>query len=203
MQIWIKQGDTALRLPVNPSSFEVTTSNNNTTVNINSIGEINLLGKSNLKKVTFSSFFPKQKYDFVQYTTFPTPVECVKMLERYKDNPVKLIITWANINMVSTIESFTYSKQDATGDIYYTLEFKEYKKLKSVNIKTKKIAEIERPTKVVKSTTYVAKKNDTVYSAVKKATGSVTATKLKKVAELNDIKLIRKLQPGERIRMLV
>jgi hypothetical protein len=38
-----------------------------------------------------------------------------------------------------TIESFTYSEQDGTGDIYYTLDLKEYKK-PAIKVKQKVIS---------------------------------------------------------------
>lgn len=62
-----------------PSEFELTSESNNTQVVINSLGEINLLGKRKLKKIfLFPFLFPEEKYEFCQYTSFPTPEDSTK-----------------------------------------------------------------------------------------------------------------------------
>ena len=45
-------------LPVTPSGYDVSTSQNNVTVNINKLGEILLRGKKQIKQISFSGFFP-------------------------------------------------------------------------------------------------------------------------------------------------
>lgn len=131
MEIWLKQGKTNFRFAVLPSEYELTSESNNTQVVVNSLGEINLLGKRKLKNISFSSFFPKQKYSFCEYTTFPTPKESVKLIEKMKNNGVlRLTMTGAPVNMDCTIENFTWGENDGTKDINFTLEFKEYRKVK-------------------------------------------------------------------------
>ena len=179
MEIWLKQVD-ELRLPVLPSGFESGVSQQNTIVNVTSYGEVNLIGKRSLKTISLSSFFPAKEYGFVQYKGFPEPYECVQMIESWMDNPVQLIITGTDISMQTTIESFTHSEQDATGDVYYTIELKEYKKPSlSEDVITSKLKAsviilpfISRVSKPVKTTTYTVKKNDTLYDIAKKLTGS-------------------------------
>lgn len=180
MEIWLKQGGTSFRLAVLPSEFELTSESNNTQVVINSLGEINLLGKRKLKNISFSSFFPKEKYNFCQYTSFPMPQESVKLIEDMKNNGVlRLIITGTPVNMDCTIESFTWGENDGTKDINFTLEFKEYRKVKVKTTKkketvTKKVtpAATERAAKEVKSTTYTVVKGDNLSKIAKNLTGS-------------------------------
>ncbi len=180
MEIWLKQGMTSFRFAVLPPEYEVTSESNNTQVMINTLGEINLLGKRKLKNISFSSFFPEQKYSFCEYTTFPTPMESVKLIEKIKNNGVlRLIMTGAPINMDCTIESFTWGENDGTRDINFALEFKEYRKTK---IKTadkrekirKKVmlTETQRAAKEVKSGTYTVVKGDNLSKIAKKMTGS-------------------------------
>ena len=129
MEIWLNQGEIKFRLAVRPPEYELTDSSNNTQVNINSLGEINLIGKRKLKSVSFSSFFPCQIYDFCDYSTFPSPLECVEIIENMKNKGVlQLIMTGTPVNMDCTIESFSWGENDGTKDIHYTLEFKEYRK---------------------------------------------------------------------------
>lgn len=180
MEIWLKQGKTNFRFAVLPSEYELTSENNNTQVIINSLGEINLLGKRKLKNISFSSFFPKQKYSFCEYTTFPTPKESVRLIEEMKNNGVlRLTMTGAPVNMDCTIESFVWGENDGTKDINFTLEFKEYRKVK---VKTKKKREplpqkvtpaaTERPAKEVSSTTYTVVKGDNLSKIAKNLTGN-------------------------------
>lgn len=180
MEIWLRQGRARFRFAVLPAEYEVTSESNNTQVVIHSLGEINLLGKRKLKNVSFSSFFPKQKYSFCEYTSFPGPKESVKLIERMKDNGVlRLTMTGTPVNMDCTIEKFTWGENDGTKDINFTLEFKEYRK---VRIKTKvkqeslpqkvEPAATERPAKEVSSTTYTVAKGDNLCKIAKNLTGS-------------------------------
>ena len=180
MEIWLKQGNTNFRFAVLPSEYELTSESNHTQVVVNSLGEINLLGKRKLKNISFSSFFPKQKYSFCEYTSFPTPTESVKLIENMKNNGVlRLIMTGAPVSMDCTIESFVWGENDGTEDINFTLEFKEYRKVK---VKTKKKREplpkkvtpavTERAAKEVNSTTYTVVKGDNLSKIAKNLTGN-------------------------------
>ena len=62
-----------IRLPVIPSSFEVSIPHQNTTVNITNLGEINLIGKTGLMNMSIESFFPCQQYSFCLYKDFQKP----------------------------------------------------------------------------------------------------------------------------------
>lgn len=172
-----------LRLPVIPGEFEMSQRNNNTIVNINSIGEINLIGKKGLASISLSSFFPAQEYYFCKYTGFPKPYECVKLIQKWKDSgkPIRLIITGSSVNYAMTIESFTFSEQDGTRDLYFTLELREYvftKQVKPTEVTTPNGTKVtvpptKRETKPVTSKQKV-QKGDNMYTVAKKATGSMS-----------------------------
>ena len=101
MEIWLNNGNDKIRLPILPSSFEVETSQQNTSENVHRKGEVNLLGKRNLKTIEISSFFPNHDYPFCQYHGFKKPYIYVKKIEGWKDSNVtpRLIITGdADIN---------------------------------------------------------------------------------------------------------
>lgn len=180
MEIWLKQDKTNFRFAVLPPEYEVTSESNNTQVVVNSLGEINLLGKRKLKNISFSSFFPKRKYNFCEYSTFPTPKESVKLIEKMKNNGVlRLTMTGTPVNMDCTIENFTWGENDGTKDINFTLEFKEYRKVKAKAAEkkekvTKKVtlAATTRAAKEIKSTTYTVVKGDNLSKIAKNLTGS-------------------------------
>lgn len=179
MEIWLKQGKEELRLPVLPPSYELKHSQNNTEVNITNFGTVNVIGKRNLATTELSSFFPNKKYGFVQYRGYPKPSKCVKLLEGWTGNPVRYIVTGANINLLMTIEDFTHSEQDGTGDVYYTLSLKEYRipkvteKKKQPNKNSSKITKIasSRESKQVSNSTYTVKNGDSLSTIAKRLTG--------------------------------
>ena len=132
MEFWLqKENDSKFQLPVNPAQFTVTVANKNTVVNVIQLGDINLIGKTGLRETSFSSFFPNRVYNFSNNLTEKNPLDYVNRIEAWRNagEPIRFIITGV-LNMECTIESFSYGEQDATGDIYYTIALKEYKKIK-------------------------------------------------------------------------
>ena len=182
MEFWLKQGNEALQLPVKPTDFNVTVAHRNTVVNVIQLGDINLIGKTGLREVSLSSFFPAKDYNFSNNSGRKKPISCVNLLEKWRNSgkPVRVIITDL-LNMEATIESVTWGERDATGDIYYTVAFKEYKK-----IKTKKAKGSTRTTKEPESgsdKTYTVKKGDCLWNIAKKFYGD--GSKYKKIYEAN------------------
>ena len=177
MEFWIKQdNDGALQLPVKPTEFNVTVAHRNTVVNVIQLGDINLIGKTGLREVSLSSFFPAKVYNFS--TNFEhSPMSCVNLIEKWRNSgkPVRIIITDL-LNMEATIESFTWGERDATGDIYYTMAFKEYKKIKTQKAtETATVVPVTvRETKDPESnsgTTYTVQSGDSLWAISKKMYG--------------------------------
>jgi len=61
MEIWLNNGDDKIRFPILPSSFEVATSQQNTSETVHRKGEVNLLGEKMLKTIEISSFFSRHR----------------------------------------------------------------------------------------------------------------------------------------------
>lgn len=137
MEIWLKQGSKRLRIPVLPSSYQVSSSQNNTTINVSGLGEVNLLGKSALTTITFTSFFPSRYQSFCDSRP-KRPKEYIRLLDQMrKGGSMKLRITGI-LSLNVTIETLDYEENDGTGDITYTLSLKEYRYL---NIPSSTIAQ--------------------------------------------------------------
>ena len=198
MEFWLKKDDkNKFQFPVKPSEFTVTVSNKNTVVNINKLGDINLIGNTGLREITLSSFFPAQDYNFSNNTDRKKPLAYVKLIEKWRTSgePIRIVITGI-LNMQCTIESFSYSEQDATGDIYFTLSLKEYKKVK---IKTKKAANVvataQTSSRTVQSpttnsgTTYTVKAGDCLSKIAKQFYGSGSYDNYMKIFNANTDKL--------------
>jgi nucleoid-associated protein YgaU len=156
---------------------------------VEGFGEISFIGKPKLAEIApIESFFPKQQYSFCQYTGFPAPQECVNLIEKWRlsGNPIRYIITDTLINILCTIESFEFKEQDGTGDIYFTLELKEYR---LVNATTQQVSntanslnfnaanQLVTATRTIDKTvpnTYTVQSGDTLYTIAKKLTGDST-----------------------------
>ncbi len=195
-----------IRLAVIPSYFEVTIPHQNTTVNINELGEINLIGKTGLVSMTIESFFPNQQYSFCLYRDFQKPYEYIKQLLKWKDSgkPIRVIVTGTPINYAMAIESLIYSEVDGTGDVYFTLEVKEYKFIKtpsSNTLTTKSTTQLttpatQRETKPLTSH-YTVQKGDTLWLIAKKITGD--GGNYKAIAQKNNIINPDKIYVGQKL----
>ena len=127
--ITLSCGGESLIFPVVPSEFGVSVSNNNGTVNIINAGDYSMIGKTGLKQITISSFFPAQHYNFS--TGDANPYELVEMIETWRTGtePCNISVEDSPINFDCLIESFSYKEQDGSGDVYFDLHLKEYRKI--------------------------------------------------------------------------
>lgn len=207
MEYWLFSNDKkeSLQLPVAPPSFKISKGNNNTTVIITTAGELNMIGKGKLAAVTLETFFPAQKYYFCQYTGFPAPYDCVKLIEKWRQSgdPIRLIITQTDVNMAASIESFEYGEQDGTGDVYFTLELKEYRFVSIPTVtfvaaqpSSRSYAAAARPTKS-SQTVYVVKRGDTLWAIARRYTGS--GTNYPSIASKNHIRNPNLIYPGQKL----
>ena len=192
MEFWLqKENDSKFILPVKPSDFTVSVASKNTVVNVIQIGDITLLGKTGLREISLSSFFPEKFYNFSNNSGKMEPLVYVEKIEawRLSGEPIRVIITDV-LNMECSIESFSWGEQDATGDIYYTLALKEYKKPKIKNTKDSTEKTSTRTTKEAESNsgkTYTVKSGDSLWKIAKQVYGD--GSKYSKIYEANKDKL--------------
>lgn len=146
--MFFKIGSEVVQLPVLPPSFSVKESQNNEEININTIGTVKLLGKRGLKEIEIASFFPKQNYDFCKCTPRAPYEYCEKFKAALEDNTIcVLTITGTNIAITGTIEEFEYGEEDRAGDVSYTINFKEYRAIKTARVSkkvTKKVYKVKK-----------------------------------------------------------
>lgn len=182
MEIWLKQNKDAMQIPILPPSIPITVANGHQTINIQTKGDVSILGETGLKGFTLSSFFPAQDYPFAAYPKDREPMEYVKKIENWMKEPIRVTVTETNINMETTVQSFSYDEPDGSGDIEYTLELQEYrkptytkpkKKLPTVSDinNDKKDPPKKRPTKTPPRT-HIVKSGDCLWNIAKKYYGS-------------------------------
>ncbi|WP_368292877.1 LysM peptidoglycan-binding domain-containing protein [Dehalobacter sp. TBBPA1] len=209
MEFWLKNYNNTetLQLPVPPSCFDITQGNLNTTVNIQGTGEINLIGKEKLATITLNSFFPKEEYYFCQYSGFPSPYDCVSRIESWRKSgkPVRLIITSTDINISVSIERFQYGeKGEGTGDVYFTLELKEYRQIGTQieamsTLTNQSQSQNSRATQRSVPSSYTVKSGDTLWAIAKRFYGD--GAKYPTLAAKNNIKNPSLIYAGQVLKL--
>lgn len=171
MDIYIKWDNdkNEIHLPVNPESFELDGSQNNTSLYIHDLGEINLKGKRGLYSIEISSFFPAQPYEFCRCTPEDPYDYYIKKLKSLyeKNTTIHLTITDTSINIFGTIESFNFGEEERNGDVRYTIQIKEFREVTSA----------KRTVKTPKTKSVKWKKGDTWQKITKKILGKSTKWK--------------------------
>jgi len=131
-QFWLKynNGAETLWLPVNPETISVSSTFGYEDIEISNLGEYTMLGNPRQKEFTVSSLFPRDyNASYCEYSKLRDPWECVKLIEDWQNSgkPVRFVVTNTPINTAVTIRSFEYEERGGEpGDIYYTLDLKEY-----------------------------------------------------------------------------
>lgn len=199
MDIYILKGNSTIRLPVLPESFEVQTKQNHSQIEIISIGEINLKGKRGLKTISFSSFYPskEEKQGYKRRRSWQDPLPILNKIEAWKDKAevVRIIITETNINSEYLIQNFNYGIKDGSGDWEYTIELSEYVRPKIlVKNGNKSALYSSRDTKNPPET-YTVKSGDTLKSISKKLLGK--SSRYTEIAKINKIPSPYTLRPGQ------
>lgn len=183
MEYWLKCGEDSIQLPIRPASYQITQENSHQAVNVQTRGDVTILGKKGLKTFSFESFFPAHDYPFADYPKDREPWEYVKKILGWQEKNLQFIITGTKVNKPAIIQSFTFSEEDGTGDIKYSLSLNEYRPPKY----TKPVKAVLEPVKTTekkpektttrtdskkKKKTQTVKGNDTLWSIAKKYYGS-------------------------------
>lgn len=191
MEFWLSVDDHGERfqLPVNPSQFNVQTGNQNETVNVLDLGDVSLFGGAALAEIELSSFFPATYAPYCAYQPIPDPYDAVQTIDRWRTNkkPVRLIITETPVNMLCTIESFTYGERGGSRDVNYTLRLREYRHITIERITTGtatvQSAKVSRPVTKPTPTTYTVKQGDYLILIARRVYGD--GSKWKQIYEAN------------------
>lgn len=122
-----------IKIPVNPQEIEIQDSTSHKTCEVLGLGEILLPKKPALKVVSWECFFPRPGNDPYLNSKARAPEFYVDQIEEAVKNKTvgRLIISRSELydtNMRCVINGFkTIDKGGEPGDIYYSIEFKEYR----------------------------------------------------------------------------
>lgn len=171
-------GTDSLTFPVTPGSFEVSQQFNNQTLTINSLGEINLLGKKGLRTIKFGAFFPNNDYSFVS-SAASSAYGYVEKITRMAESgqPCRILITGTSLSFPCTIDDFSYSEKDGTGDVYFSISLREYRYIRPDSDTIDETTGLKSRTQDVENT-----KNVTAYSTDNMEAAAKTVQKIQKAA---------------------
>lgn len=119
-------------LPVVPPDISIDEATNIETFQTMNSGELILLGEEGLRSLSIDSIFPNHNYPWLKSGSSYDGWTYVDFIKKYKKEkrPMRIVITSKFkkevLNMPVVVESFSYSL-DQTGDIRYSIQFKEYK----------------------------------------------------------------------------
>lgn len=208
-QFWLSTNDNKerLRLPVLPSSLDMSNGSKNESVDISNLGEITVLQDPAAKIVQFSSFFPLHDSTLSEYSNPPKPWDAIKKIEKWKKSkvPLRFLVTGTSINLPVSIDGFTYGEEGgAVGDISYDLTLKEYifvsiRQIKVKVPKKKKTKKKSRPAVKPKAKTHRVKRGDTLWHLAKRYYGN--SLQWRKIWNANKTMMIKRdkrnrKQPG-------
>ena len=199
MQIILKADNDSIKIPVLPPSWELISGQNHQTVDVVTFGELLLKGTKKLDEISFSSFFPASSVHggYEVQASFKEPLTLINKIINWKDKNkvIRLIITETNVNAEFLITSFNFGQSDATGDYYYSLSLKEYRRPK-VYFSSDGVTSLtkQRSEKEIQKT-YTVKSKDTLKSIAKAQLGS--SAEFKTLAKLNYIPSPYKVTAGQ------
>jgi len=168
-QIWLKQWNTMLRLPLLPEDISFNLDQQNENITLDKLGDTTIIQTSAPITFQISSHFPAAYFPQCNYAKFEEPMYFVSRIRNMKKSgTIRVVITDTPINLETTIETCEFSeKAGDVGSIYYTLGFKEYKQpiQNKVEIKSGKIiipnyAGTGRVDARIKPKTYTVKEGD-------------------------------------------
>ncbi len=169
-------GSGSVELPVTPGSFEVSKKYNNSSLDINSLGEINMLGKRGLQTIKFTGMFPNKPYSFAN-SLDDSPYSYVDKIDRLANSgkPCRIVISGTNISAQCTIDEFTHSEKDGTGDVYYSISLREYRNIQpDADVVNETTGLKSRVAEAEKTKTVTARTKSSMEMAIKAAQKAVT-----------------------------
>ena len=175
MEMWLRTSEEEMLFPIMPSSFNLEGSSTIHTSNVVKLGEVSVYGGNNLRSISIESFFPSKKYHFVKTPSLKEPYEYVNQLRDWmnKGQDVRLIITETDVNMLCFIKSFEYGEQDASRDVYFSLNLVECKIPKITYDNPKPTTNTPRPEapQTSQQKTHQVKKGDSLWAIAQRYYG--------------------------------
>lgn len=191
-----------IELPINPPTVEFTEAQLNQKIILLNIGEANLKGNRGLTNTSLSSFFPSLQSPFYKYAK-KSPKKYIETIKKWKNNKeiIRVIVTDMGVNLAMVIDNFVYSMKEGDEDVYYTIDFSEYRTLNVPSVKRdskiKGNGLQERPNTKTGVRQHTVVRSDTLWAIAKKYYGDgAQYTKIFN-ANKDKIKSANEIYPGQ------
>ena len=192
--LWHNNGETQFTFAVNPAGITVSRPNVNRVADLALGGQINLWGGRGLREVRLDTFVPREGSPFFAGRS---PDTILSLLKTWQDSgdPIRLIISGTDINDAFLIEDVSQSFREGDGDVWLSLQLREYKFQSVSRQQTGSSAQTaQREDERITPKTYTVVKGDTLWDIAARFYGS--GTKWGVIAEKNGVTNPRLLQIG-------
>lgn len=202
-----EENGVGFRLPVNPETIEIQQDSDHQTETVIKVGEVVLPRLPKLKRIKFSSFWPRTWYPFLSSPDFFPPEWYIEKIQAWRDDKkvLQFIIDGPMRQNISVlIERFTVTEDAGyEGEPKYELSLIEYRHIapKKVQIKTQTTktasqSPAKRPAPP-KPKTYTLKPGDSLWTVAQKIYGDGRKyTMIQKANSIKDADL-RRLPVGK------
>lgn len=133
MEVWLNEekGGVNFRFPVIPMPLGKEGGASIDNVDIVRKGRVVVYSGTEPDTITLEGFFPKYYASYCNYKDFPSPVECVSIIEDWRKSGAVLryIATGLPINERVIITNFDWKHKDGSGNIYYTINLIKKEKI--------------------------------------------------------------------------
>jgi len=186
-----------LELPVPLQEFELGNPHNTYSFSTINSGDVIAIGNKKLRTLSINSVFPDKAYPYLLKKDFPSPKECINIIEKWRlsGEPIRVTIVDTEVNHAFAIDEFKWGKAsgDGSGDIAFTLDLTEYSYLNTEKSKGKKEIKSsdknklkERPKESKDVSKHKVKLGDTLWDLSEKYLGD--GNRWKEIAKANNIK---------------
>ena len=208
MQMCFIKDGTSLTLPVTPAGYSWAVGRNMETINISQLGDVYRPGgRSRFAGNPLECLLPGQDYPWMEPGAVANPQYYLDVLTSWAaaGEPVRYIVTGTDINTLVFLENVDYREQDGTGDVYVSIQLREYTDLEAREVALASVPDTNtgnaaRPTESSGTgQSYTIVKGDTLSAICRRYYGKYSSTYYNALAKYNGIKNPHLIYPGTTI----
>lgn len=208
MQICFIKDGTSLTLPVTPAGYSWAVGRNMETINISQLGDVYRPGgRSRFAGDPLECLLPAQNYPWMESGAVANPQYYLDVLTSWAaaGEPVRYIVTGTDINTLVFLENVDYREQDGTGDVYVSIQLREYTDLEAREVALASVPDTNtgnaaRPTESSGTgQSYTIVKGDTLSAICRRYYGKYSSTYYNALAKYNGLKNPHLIYPGTTI----